>query len=150
MKTSIKKKENAFFLAERFCRFTIIIILLVAALPKLFNIADFVEIINAYGMLPQVALQPVAVLLPIVEIVLAAGLFFNSKMSTYLTICLLLFFIAILGYAISQGLDIDCGCFGQEDPEHRAFQGLRIAIVRDIVMILFLTYSIWYGKYQQS
>ena len=136
--------------AEICCRFAVIIVLLAAAIPKIFNISDFAAIINAYEMLPQFAVLPMAVFLPIVEIVLAIGLIFKVRVSTYLTIFLLLFFIAILSIAISQGLDIDCGCFGPEDPEHQAFQGLRTAIVRDVVMIVLLSYSLWYEKYQKS
>ncbi|MFT5700967.1 MAG: hypothetical protein ACI8ZB_003853 [Desulforhopalus sp.] len=150
MITAMSGKERFFSVSEMFCRFLIIIVLLAAALPKLFNIADFGEIINAYGMLPDMAVQPVAVILPLVEIGLAVALLFKIRLSKYLTIFLLLFFIAILSYAVVQGLDIDCGCFGPEDPEHRAFQGLRIAIVRDVGMIFLLLYSIWYDQYQKS
>ena len=136
--------------AEIICRYVVIAVLLFAAFPKLLNIADFAGIINAYEMLPGWAVQPVAIFLPIFEIVLAVGLVLNSPISKYLTVFLLLFFIVILSNAIFQGLDIDCGCFGPEDPEHRAFQGLRVAVVRDIVLILLLAYSVWYHKYRKS
>ncbi len=135
--------------AEKICRFAVVIVMFAAAIPKLLNISDFAAVINAYEMLPQFAVGPMAVFLPVVEIALAIGLIINIRSSKYLTICLLLFFIAILSFAIFQGLDIDCGCFGPEDPEHRAFQGLRIAIARDVVMIVCLSYSLWYGKYQK-
>lgn len=150
MKIIITDKKSVMFATEIFCRFAVIIVFLAAALPKLFNISDFAAIINAYEMLPQDAVLPMAVCLPVVEIALAVGLFCNVRVSTYLSISLLIFFIAILSFAIYQGLDIDCGCFGPEDPEHQAFQGLRVAIVRDVVMILFLLYSLWYEKYQKS
>ena len=135
--------------AEKICRFVVVIVLFAAAIPKLLNISDFAGIINAYEMLPQFAVQPMAVFLPVFEIFLAIGLIVNIRASKFLTIFLLLFFIAILSFAIFQGLDIDCGCFGPEDPEHRAFQGLRIAILRDVVMIVLLSYSLWYAKYQR-
>jgi hypothetical protein len=145
-----EKKQRIMSFVEKTCRALIIVILLAAALPKLFNIADFAAIINAYAILPGFAVTPVAVFLPLAEIALALGLIFNRATSKYLTIFLLFFFIAVLSYAISQGLDIDCGCFGPEDPEHRAFQGLRIAIVRDVVMIVLLSYSLWYCNYRKS
>lgn len=145
-----EKKQRILSFVEKTCRALIIVILLAAALPKLFNIADFAAIINAYAILPGFAVTPVAVFLPLAEIGLALGLLFNRATSKYLTIFLLFFFIAVLSYAISQGLDIDCGCFGPEDPEHRAFQGLRIAIVRDVVMIVLLSYSLWYCNYRKS
>ena len=136
--------------AEKICRFAVVIVMFAAAIPKLLNISDFAAVINAYEMLPQFAVGPMAVFLPVIEIALAIGLIINIRSSKYLTICLLLFFIAILSFAIYQGLDIDCGCFGPEDPEHRAFQGLRVAIARDAVMIVCLSYSLWYKKYQKS
>jgi hypothetical protein len=139
-------RKKVFAVVEKICRFAVIAVLLVAAFPKLLNIADFAQVINAYGMLPAWAVQPMAVFLPIFEIVLAVGLLLNLRVSKYLTVVLLVFFIIILSIAISQGLDIDCGCFGPEDPEHTAFQGLRVAVVRDVVMIVLLAYSIWYHK----
>jgi hypothetical protein len=33
------------------------------------------------------------------------------------------------------GLDVDCGCFGPEDPEAEAFHGLRTALYRDLFML---------------
>jgi hypothetical protein len=48
---------------------------------------------------------------------------------------LLAVFIAILRYGISMGLDVDCGCFGPDDPEAEAFRGLRAALCRDLVMM---------------
>ena len=150
MITAMTGKARFFYVWEMLSRLLIIFVLLLAALPKLFNIADFTEIISAYGILPDIAVQPVAVVLPIIEIGLAVALFLKIRTSKFLTILLFLFFIVILSYALIQGLDIDCGCFGPEDPEHRAFQGLRIAIVRDVVMIFLLLYSIWYEQYQKS
>ena len=146
----ITDKKSIMSVAEIFCRFAVVVVLLAAAIPKLFNISDFAAIINAYEMLPKFAVSPMAIFLPVAELVLAICLICKVRISAYLTIILLLFFITILSFAIFQGLDIDCGCFGPEDPEHRAFQGLRVAIVRDVVMIALLSYSLWYEKYQKS
>ena len=53
--------------------------------------------------------------------------------------CLLVFFVGILGYGMSQGLNVDCGCFG---PEETASQNsLAHAFYRDLVLlagVLFL------------
>lgn len=53
--------------------------------------------------------------------------------------CLLFFFVGILGYGMSQGLNVDCGCFG---PEETASQNsLAHAFYRDLVLlagVLFL------------
>lgn len=141
------KRAQLARVAELLCRYGVIIVFFAAAIPKLANLEEFERVIAAYEMLPVAAIGPVALFLPLAEIVLAVGLIFHRVWSKYLTIVMLLGFIGILGSAIYQGLDIDCGCFGPEDPEHKAFQGLRVAIVRDVVMILMLVYSLWYQKY---
>lgn len=134
--------------ADRLGRWIISLIFLAAAVPKLFDVHGFAEIIDAYALLPDILLLPTAVVLPVVEIFLAVGLLFNGLKSKVGVALLLLFFVVLLSYSIGQGLDIDCGCFGPEDPEHIAFQGLRAALVRDIVLFVPLLYSFWYHRYR--
>ena len=43
----------------------------------------------------------------------------------------------MLSYAIFLGLDIDCGCFGLEDSEAQAFAGIRVALMRDLLFVVF-------------
>jgi hypothetical protein len=135
---------------DRFGRWIISLVFLVAAVPKLFNVSGFAAVIDAYALLPDVLLLPAAVVLPVVEILLAVGLLFNRLKSKIGIAVVLLFFIILLSYSISQGLDIDCGCFGSEEPEFTAFKGLKVALVRDIVMLVPLLYSFWYHRYRQS
>ena len=132
---------------DRLSRWLISLVFLFAAVPKLFNVSGFAAVIDAYAILPDVFLLPTAVLLPVVEIFLAVGLLLNRLKSKIGITVLLLFFVILLSYSILQGLDVDCGCFGPEDPEHEAFQGLRVALVRDIVMLIPLLYSFWYHRY---
>ncbi len=63
---------------------------------------------------------------------------------------LLLLFIGVLSYAIRLGLDIDCGCFGPEDPEHRAFAGLKLALFRDFLLFIPVLYLFWYRRQSNS
>jgi hypothetical protein len=135
--------------ADRLGRWLISLIFLVAAFPKLFNVHEFAATIDAYGLLPDILLLPMAVALPVLEILLALGLLFNRLQSKIGIAVMLLFFISLLSYSIWQGLDIDCGCFGPEDPEYLAFKGLRLALVRDIVMLFPLVYSFWYHRYRR-
>lgn len=136
------------FWADRFGRWVLALVFFCAAVPKLFNIDQFAATIDAYAILPDMLLMPTAIVLPVVEIVLAIGLLFNRLYCKFGLLLLLLFFICVLSYAIFQGLDIDCGCFGPEDPEYSAFKGLRVALVRDIVMLTPLFYSFWYHRYR--
>ncbi|GAB6191250.1 MauE/DoxX family redox-associated membrane protein [Desulfocastanea catecholica] len=143
-----KNLQERLLWVDRIGRWIISLIFLAAGLPKLFDVRGFAEIIDAYALLPDMLLLPAAVVLPVVEVGLAVGLLFNSLKSKVGVALLLLFFIVLLAYSIGQGLDIDCGCFGPEDPEHTAFQGLRAALVRDIVMFVPLLYSFWYHRYR--
>lgn len=140
--------QNLLMWADRLGRWIISAIFLAAAIPKLFNPYQFAATIDAYAILPDVLLLPTAIVLPVLEILLAIGLLFNCLKSKIGTVVMLLFFIALLSYSIWLGLDIDCGCFGPEDPEHTAFEGLRVALIRDIVMLLPLIYSFWYHRYR--
>ncbi|MBU1565417.1 MAG: hypothetical protein KJ630_07295 [Proteobacteria bacterium] len=142
--------QRALLWADRLARWGIGMIFLFAAVPKLFDVRGFAAIIDAYAILPEVLLLPTAIILPIVEILLAVGLFFNGWKSKIGCAVLLLMFIGLLSYSIWIGLDIDCGCFGPEDPEYSAFHGLRNALLRDIVMFLPLLYSFWYQRNQHT
>jgi len=48
---------------------------------------------------------------------------------------LLVFFLLLLGYALWLGLDVDCGCFGSQDPEGFAYAGIRPAFYRDWTLL---------------
>ena len=45
---------------------------------------------------------------------------------------LTLMFLLVLGYGIHAGLDIDCGCFGVNDPAGSALSSLRTSFIRNI------------------
>ncbi|EKD37130.1 MAG: methylamine utilization protein [uncultured bacterium] len=145
---AIGEKRERLLWVDRLCRWGIGLFFLIAAVPKLFDVAGFAAVIDAYGILPDSLLLPMAVGLPVMEIILAVGLLLNRLPCKAGVAALLLVFIAVLSYAIWLGLDIDCGCFGPEDPERQAFHGLKTALVRDIVMLLPLAYSFWYHRYR--
>lgn len=134
-------KQNKLLWVDRLCRWGMGVFFLVAAVPKLFDVVGFAKVIGAYAILPEPFLVPVAVILPVIEIGLAVGLLRNHSPAKIGLALLLLLFIAVLSYAIWLGLDIDCGCFGPEDPESQAFHGLKTSLVRDVAMLLFVAFS---------
>ncbi len=144
----ILDRYRALLWSDRLARWGISLIFLFAAVPKLFDVHGFAKIIGAYAILPDMLLLPTAIILPIAEILFAVGLFFNGWKSKIGCAVLLLMFIVLLSYSIWVGLDIDCGCFGPEDPEFSAFHGLKSALLRDIAMLLPLVYSFWYHRYR--
>ena len=126
---------------ERGGRWLLATVWCVAGVPKLFEPEQFGQIISAYGLLPDGLVMVAAVLLPLAELTAAVLLIINHRAGLYLSALLLTLFISVLSYGIWLGLDIDCGCFGPEDPEHQAFAGLRTALIRDLLLVIPLGYS---------
>ncbi len=116
-------------------RWGLAVLFIFSGLTKLVEPAQFAVLIDAYGILPEMLVMPVAVFLPIVEVLAGGCLIFNVRGSLTVITLLMVLFMIVLGYGIWLGLDVDCGCFGLEDPEARAFQGLRQAFYRDIVIM---------------
>ncbi|MBI9076626.1 MAG: DoxX family membrane protein [Desulfatibacillum sp.] len=119
-------------------------IFLWSGLAKIQDPQSFAVIIEAFGLLPEFAIEPVALLLPVLEIVAAVGILGDVKGSLGLITGMLLLFIFVLGFALHMGLDVDCGCFGPDDPEAEAFHSLRPSLYRDFVMMAGVAYLyIW-------
>jgi uncharacterized membrane protein YphA (DoxX/SURF4 family) len=120
----ILTSENVY----RFMRWSLGIVFLYAGGSKLLDPEVFSVLIDSYGIVPDLVLMPVAIGLPLQEVVAVVGLMIDIRGSLTAIGALLLVFMAILGYGILMGLDVDCGCFGPEDPESQAYHGLRSAL----------------------
>ena len=108
---------------------------LVAGTLKLHDPMTFAATVDAFGILPAPLVMPVAVILPAVEVLGALALIFDIRGSLGLITLMLLVFMAVLGWGMHMGLDIDCGCYGPDDPEAEAFAGIRGALRRDLFML---------------
>jgi uncharacterized membrane protein YphA (DoxX/SURF4 family) len=89
-------------------------ILIAAAVPKLMDIPQSVIAVRAYRLLPEAVVPLVGQMLPVVELLLAA-LMLAGLFTRQAAIAWQLMMIGFLGgviWAWSQGLQIDCGCFG--------------------------------------
>lgn len=138
------------FWLDRGSRWLLALVFLVAGIPKMIDPYSFAAIIDAYGLLPELLVLPVAVVLPLAEIVAALALIVSRVEGLWSASAMMLFFIGVLTYGVQIGLDIDCGCFGPGDPEHDAFSGLRTALIRDLLLCMPLSYSWWYHhKYRK-
>ena len=126
--------------AYRLSRWILGIIFLYSGGTKLIDPQSFAVIIDAFGLVPEMLITPIALGLPALEVLVAFGLLFDIRGTLVITTALIVFFMAILVYAIHMGLDIDCGCFGPDDPEAEAFHGLRLALCRDAVIMMGIIY----------
>jgi uncharacterized membrane protein YphA (DoxX/SURF4 family) len=132
----------------RLCRWTLGGIFIYAGSTKLLEPEIFAVLIEAYGIVPERLLMPVATGLPLLEVIAGIGLLFDIRGSLSLTTGLLVLFMVVLGYGIAMGLDVDCGCFGPEDPEAEAFHGLRLSLYRDLAMMAGVFFIYGWRRYR--
>jgi len=158
VKTINSRKEEGIFalrnsfptpLSYHLIRVSLSVIFLWSGISKLVSPKAFAVIIDAYGLMPEAWILPLAIILPLLEMVFGLGLLLDIRGSLAGIMGLLMLFMAILSYGIWLGLDVDCGCFGPKDPESEAFHSLRPALYRDFVMIAGVIYLyIW--RYYRS
>lgn len=115
---------------------------------KLLAPESLAVLIEAYGLVPENLIMPLSVALPALEVAAGMGMLFDIKGSLALIAGLLVLFIAILGYGIWMGLDVDCGCFGPDDPESTAFHGLRLALYRDLIMMAGIAFMYGWRRFR--
>lgn len=88
-------------------------IFLYAGVTKILDPAQFALSIYNYQLLPDLLVNPAAIILPWVEVVAGVALIFGwwvGGASLILT-ALLFVFMAALATTLARGLDISCGCF---------------------------------------
>lgn len=144
MRVPFKDKTTLLLHLVRLSRWGLALIFLYAGIPKLISWYDFALIVNSYSILPENLAIPAAIFIATIEVVAAIALLCGRQEGLWGIAGLMLLFIGVLSYAIWLGLDIDCGCFGPEDPEHRAFSGIRTALYRDFLLCIPVLYLFWY------
>jgi hypothetical protein len=146
--SGLVRPMNALDWLYRMCRWGLGIIFIYAGSVKLLEPETFAVLIEAYGIVPQSLLMPLAVVLPALEVAGGIGLLCEIEGSLAGITGLLVLFIIILGYGIRMGLDVDCGCFGPDDPEAKAFHGLRVSLYRDLAMLAGIGFMFVWRRYR--
>ncbi len=121
-------------------------VFVIAGAGKLMDPRAFARLISAYGLLPEELLVPVAIGLPIIEVLAGAGLLLDVRCSHKVIFALLAGFLIILGYAILNEMDIDCGCFSTEEIHQQ--NSLHQAFVRDLLMLAASFYLLYRQRFQ--
>jgi uncharacterized membrane protein YphA (DoxX/SURF4 family) len=119
-----------------------------AGAVKLWDPRAFARTISGYGLVPDEFLVPVALILPMLELLGGIGLVLNRRGAIGGILAMLVMFLAVLGFGIWNDLDVDCGCFSQE--ELTAKQGLRMAFLRDVGMLAIVGYLILWRRYRMQ
>ncbi len=138
----MKKPHNILSILTVAARLLLGGIFLFAGVPKIFSPDEFAETIFNYQILPDLLINPVAIILPWIETVtgifLIAGIWMPG--SVLLVNLMLAVFLAATVFNYSRGLDIDCGCFSVGNGERIG----PMTILRDSVFLLtaiFLLYA---------
>jgi hypothetical protein len=100
---------------------------------KLSDPKAFARSIDAFGLVPEPLLPAVAIFLPIAEILVGLAVLRRWRGGLPAMAGLLLLFMAVLGYALGQNLDVDCGCFSVA--EQREQISVKTAFIRDLIML---------------
>jgi uncharacterized membrane protein YphA (DoxX/SURF4 family) len=116
-------------------------IFIVASLDKIIHPELFARTVYNYQLLPEVAVNFVALWIPWLELVggvlLLLGLWVQG--SVFLLTGLLLVFLGALGFNLARGLDVACGCFstGTKDPM------TALILLRDSLFLVVALYLFW-------
>lgn len=100
---------------------------------KLSQPRAFAHVVDGYGLVPDGwPLVIAAFAIPGLELAAGIGVLLDRRGGYLLMLGMLALFLAVLGFAILAGLDVDCGCFSLAERRGRA--SLRQAFARDLAM----------------
>ena len=103
-----RKEEGIFALINSFpspliyhlIRILLSVIFLWSGISKLMDPAEFAVIIDGYGLMPDAWILPLAIVLPLLEMVFGLGLLLDIRGSLAVITGMLMLFITILSYGI--------------------------------------------------
>ncbi|HEY1252397.1 MAG TPA: MauE/DoxX family redox-associated membrane protein [Thermoanaerobaculia bacterium] len=122
-------------------QFVLAAFFVVAGVSKIVDPPGFAHEIHNYQLVPGVAVNAEALVLPWLEVVLGGALFLGiwTRTATRILAFLLVVFIAALSINLARGRPVDCGCFGTsavpKTTEQRLFD-MKVAIARDVGLLL--------------
>jgi putative oxidoreductase len=96
-------------------RFALAAVLLWAAIPKLVDPAAFATDITNYRLVPEGWAGAIALMLPVLELVVAGALVIGleARGAAVVAALMLAIFSAAMVQAMARGIDLECGCFGE-------------------------------------
>ena len=122
-------------------QFVLAAFFVVAGVAKVADPPGFAHEIHNYGIVPGLAVNVMAMVLPWLEIVTGVALFLGiaTRTATRILAILLVVFIAALSINLARGKPVDCGCFGTsavaKTPQQRLFD-MKLAIARDVGLLV--------------
>lgn len=110
---------------------------LVAGGVKLLDPGQTYLAVRAYQLLPDALVRPVAVGLPLLELLLGVFLLIGlgTRLAAVMSALLLIAFIAAVGQSWARGLTIGCGCFGGGGQVDAGQTSYPSEIARDVAFL---------------
>ncbi len=125
------------------CRLALGIVFFYAGIEKIIAPREFAIAIYNYRLLPDWAVNMLAVMLPWLEVFLATGLIAGIYVRGASLISALLFLTFAIALAINlvRGLDISCGCFGAQSGNINWFY-----LVRDSSLLAISVFTLMFDR----
>jgi putative oxidoreductase len=114
---------------------------LYAAIPKIAEPLAFATSISHYHLLPSFAVNAFALVIPWLELLAGAALVVGFRIRTSALLCglMLVMFTSGVAWAVANGLQIDCGCFGSQGGEEVSW----LKVAKNSLMILGCALMVW-------
>lgn len=130
------------------CRLSLSGVFVYASYDKILHPQAFAEAVYSYQLLPDQAVNVVALVLPWLELVLGLCLLFGLWLPGTTLLCtgLLGIFLGALVYNHLRGLDVHCGCFSSQATEGPAGLGTVLRDIGFLVLAISLVVSVFGTK----
>ncbi len=133
VRTSSDLRSRYFSYFSQVARAIVGAVLVFSAATKLLHPVDFALIVQHYELLPSALVDPLATVLPWIELLVGGFIFVGlfSRFALPIGGAMMIFFIGMMGIAFAQGKNIDCGCFVGVVSD----QVGPVTLVRDLVIL---------------
>ena len=122
-------------------QFVLAAFFVVAGIAKIADPPGFAHEIHNFGILPGIAVNAMALVLPWLEVVTGVALFLGIARRTGARILgiLLVVFIVALSVNLARNRPVDCGCFGTstvQKTDAERLTEMKLVILRDVGLLL--------------
>lgn len=120
---------------ELACRWSLGLLFIAASYHKMTHPAQFAKIIYGYQLVPEIAINLIAIILPFLEFFSGAALIIGiyPRSAALIISAMLLTFIVAISINLLRGHVFDCGCFSLGDTNTPAAAGTLL--LRDLVCL---------------
>lgn len=125
------------------------VLFILASVDKILHPEFFAQVIVNYQVIPVALVNPIAIVLPWLELVCGIALLFRAfrRGAALIVVLMLLTFIGLMWFNVARGLDVSCGCFSVR-PDAKG--DMIHSVWRDTVLLLMAVVVLWRGFVEQA